>query len=114
MSFRVIKLPFFQIFDLFCRFSSLEQANYPFDNVCNEIGSSSRNRFRKPFTFASYPTTMNNLDGLTPDQKKFITGLSKRIQSLESKLVVLQAKMVRIDPALMTNLAQNFKQLNLN
>ncbi len=57
---------------------------------------------------------MNNLDGLTPDQKKFITGLSKRIQSLESKLVVLQAKMVRIDPALMTNLAQNFKQLNLN
>jgi hypothetical protein len=57
---------------------------------------------------------MNNLEGLTPEQKKFITGLSKRIQSLESKLVVLQAKMVKIDPTLMSSLAQNFKQLNLN
>jgi hypothetical protein len=57
---------------------------------------------------------MNNLEGLTPEQKKFITGLSKRIHSLESKLVVLQAKMVKIDPALVTSLAQNFKQLNLN
>lgn len=60
------------------------------------------------------PLTMNNLEGLTPEQKKFITGLSKRIQTLESKLVVLQAKMVKIDPSLMSSLAQNFKQLNLN
>jgi hypothetical protein len=57
---------------------------------------------------------MTNLEGLTPDQKKFITGLSKRIQSLESKLVVLQAKMIKIDPALMSSLAQNLNQLNLN
>jgi hypothetical protein len=60
------------------------------------------------------PTTMTNLEGLTPEQKKFITGLSKRIQSLESKLVVLQAKMVKIDPSLMASLAQNLKQINLN
>jgi hypothetical protein len=55
-----------------------------------------------------------NLDGLTPDQKRFITNLSKRIQLLESKLVVLQARMVRIDPKLMSTLAKNFKHLNLN
>lgn len=85
-----------------------------FDHVCNEFEGYSRNRLSRPFTFVSYPTTMNNLEGLTPEQKKFITGLSKRIQSLESKLVVLQAKMVRIDPSLMASLAQNFKQLNLN
>lgn len=55
-----------------------------------------------------------NLEGLTPDQKKVITDLSKRIQQLESKLVVLQARMVRIDPKLMASLARNFKHLNLN
>jgi hypothetical protein len=59
-------------------------------------------------------TLMNNLEGLTPEQKKFIVDLGKRIQSLESKLVVLQAKMVQIDPTLMTELARNFSQLNLN
>jgi hypothetical protein len=55
-----------------------------------------------------------NLDGLTPEQRKFIVDLSKRIQLLESKLVILQARMVRIDPQLMANLARNFKHLNLN
>jgi hypothetical protein len=55
-----------------------------------------------------------NLEGLTPDQRKFIVDLSKRIQLLESKLVVLQAKMVRIDPKLMSALAKNFKPINLN
>jgi hypothetical protein len=57
---------------------------------------------------------MNNLEGLTPDQKRFVSDLNKRLQSLESKLVVLQAKMIRIDPDLMTDLAKNFKHLNLN
>jgi hypothetical protein len=84
------------------------------DVVCNVMAGSARNRFSRPFTFVTYPTAMNNLEGLTPEQKKFITGLSKRIHSLESKLVVLQAKMVKIDPTIMTSLAQNFKQLNLN
>jgi hypothetical protein len=55
-----------------------------------------------------------NLDGLTPEQRKFIVDLSKRIQLLESKLVILQARMVRIDPQLMANLARNFKHMNLN
>jgi hypothetical protein len=55
-----------------------------------------------------------NLEGLTPDQRKFIVDLSKRIQLLESKLVVLQAKMVRIDPQLMNTLAKSFKPINLN
>lgn len=55
-----------------------------------------------------------NLDGLTPEQRQFIVDLSKRIQLLESKLVVLQAKMVRIDPRLMVDLARNFKHVNLN
>jgi hypothetical protein len=57
---------------------------------------------------------MNNLEGLTPEQQRFISNLNKRIQSLESKLVVLQAKMIRIDPSLMTELAKNFKHMNLN
>jgi hypothetical protein len=85
-----------------------------FAHPCNEMKGSARYRFSQQFTFVSYPTTMNNLEGLTPEQKKFITGLSRRIQTLESKLVVLQAKMVKIDPTLVTSLAQNFKQLNLN
>jgi hypothetical protein len=55
-----------------------------------------------------------SLDGLTPDQKKLIIDLSQRILQLESKLVVLQARMVRIDPKLMATLARNFKHLNLN
>jgi hypothetical protein len=57
---------------------------------------------------------MNNFDGLTPEQRRYITDLSKRIQLLESKLVVLQARMVKIDPSLTQKLARNFKQLNLN
>jgi hypothetical protein len=55
-----------------------------------------------------------NLEGLTPEQRRFITDLSKRIHVLESKLVILQAKMVRIDPHLTATLAKNFKHLNLN
>jgi hypothetical protein len=57
---------------------------------------------------------MNNLEGLTPEQRKTIVDLNKRIQSLESKLVVLQAKMIKIDHSLMADLASNIKQLNLN
>lgn len=55
-----------------------------------------------------------NLEGLTPDQKKVISDLNKRIQQLESKLVVLQARMVRVDPKIMATLGRNFKHLNLN
>lgn len=55
-----------------------------------------------------------NLEGLTPQQKRFIIDLSKRIYQLESKLVVLQARMVKIDPRLPASLAKNFKNLNLN
>jgi hypothetical protein len=91
-----------------------DRAILSFDYVCNEKGGSAENSTSQPFTFVTYPTAMNNLEGLTPEQKKFITGLSKRIHSLESKLVVLQAKMVKIDPALVTSLAQNLKELNLN
>ena len=57
---------------------------------------------------------MNQFEGLTPEQRRYITDLSKRIHLLESKLVVLQARMVKIDPSLMQKLAKNFKQLNLN
>ena len=55
-----------------------------------------------------------NLEGLTPQQRKFIVDLSKRINVLESKLVVLQARMVKIEPGLTSSLARNFQQLNLN
>lgn len=55
-----------------------------------------------------------NLNGLTPEQKKLIVDLSQRILQLESKLVILQARMVRIDPKLMSTLTRNFKHLNLN
>jgi hypothetical protein len=64
--------------------------------------------------FLFIPWNKMNLEGLTPDQRKFIVDLSKRIQLLESKLVVLQAKMVRIDPQLMNTLAKSFKPINLN
>jgi hypothetical protein len=56
----------------------------------------------------------NNFEGLTPEQKRFIHDLTKRIQSLESKLAVLQAKMVKVDPAIITDLANKFTELNLN
>jgi prefoldin subunit 5 len=55
-----------------------------------------------------------NLDGLTPDQQNAIKELAKKIELLESKLAVLQARMARIDPKLMANLARNFKHINLN
>lgn len=55
-----------------------------------------------------------NLEGLNPEQRRFIVDLSKRIQNLESKLVVLQAKMIKVEPALMTSLAKNVKHINLN
>lgn len=55
-----------------------------------------------------------NLEGLTPQQRKFIVDLSKRIYVLESKLVVLQARMVKIDPELPSSLARDFQKLNLN
>jgi hypothetical protein len=55
-----------------------------------------------------------NLEGLTPEQRRFIVDLSKRIQVLESKLVVLQARTVRVDPKLMSTVARNFQKLNLN
>lgn len=57
---------------------------------------------------------MKNFDGLTPEQKKYIVDLSKRIQQLESKLVVLQAKMVKVDPSLTAELAMTLKHINLN
>lgn len=57
---------------------------------------------------------MKNFDGLTPEQKKYIVDLSKRIQQLESKLVVLQAKMVKVDPSLAAELAITLKHINLN
>lgn len=57
---------------------------------------------------------MKNFDGLTPEQKKYIVDLSKRIQQLESKLVVLQAKMVKVDPSLAAELAMTLKHINLN
>ena len=56
----------------------------------------------------------NNLEGLTPAQQRFIIDLSKRIHLLESKLAFLQAKMAKVDPSLMADLAINFKHLNLN
>ena len=55
-----------------------------------------------------------NLEGLTPQQRRFIVDLSKRIHALESKLVVLQARLVKIDPQLTSELARNFHQINLN
>ncbi len=55
-----------------------------------------------------------NLEGLTPQQRKFIVDLSKRIHSLETKLAVLQARLVKIDPELTSSLARDFTHLSLN
>jgi uncharacterized membrane protein YdfJ with MMPL/SSD domain len=55
-----------------------------------------------------------NLEGLTPQQREFILDLSKRIQYLESKLLVLQGKVVKIDPALTASLASSLSNFNLN
>ena len=63
--------------------------------------------------FLTWNVTMN-LEGLTPQQRKFIVDLSNRIYVLESKLVVLQARMVKIDPELTSTLARDFQKLNLN
>lgn len=55
-----------------------------------------------------------NFEGLTPQQRKFVVDLSKRILALENKLMVLQARLVEIDPKLTADLAREFKNLNLN
>ena len=65
-------------------------------------------------TFVSILANVMNLEGLTPQQLRFIVNLSKRIQNLESKLVVLQARMVKIDPELTATLVKSFKHINLN
>ncbi|MFZ6009608.1 MAG: hypothetical protein ACOYXT_04610 [Bacteroidota bacterium] len=57
---------------------------------------------------------MTNLNGLTPEQKKLIFDLSKRIEVLESKLIRLQDKLVRIDPMLTADLARSVSYLSLN
>ncbi len=55
-----------------------------------------------------------NLEGLSPEQQKFIIDLNRRIRLLESKLVILQARLVKIDPELTHNLARDFQHLSLN
>lgn len=68
-----------------------------------------------PATFASRPDLcVMNFEGLTPQQRKFVVDLSKRILALENKLMVLQARLVKIDPKLTADLAREFKNLNLN
>ena len=55
-----------------------------------------------------------NLDGLTPEQLRFIFDLSKRIVALESKLVKLQDRLIRVDRTLTAELAKEMTYLNLN
>ncbi len=55
-----------------------------------------------------------NLDGLTPEQLTFILNLNHRIKTLESKLICLQGKQVRIDLILTEELARAMKHLHLN
>jgi hypothetical protein len=55
-----------------------------------------------------------NLDGLTPEQLRFIFDLSKRIVTLESKLVKLQDRLIRVDRTLTAELAKEMTYLNLN
>jgi hypothetical protein len=55
-----------------------------------------------------------SLDGLTPEQREFILDLNKRVQALETKLLLLQGKIVKIDPALPASLVNNISHFNLN
>ncbi len=64
-------------------------------------------------TLSKTPQIMN-LDGLSPEQIKLIFDLSKRVVTLESKLTMLQDKLVRIDRRLTPELAKNITHLSLN
>ena len=55
-----------------------------------------------------------NFDGLSPEQKRLIFDLSKRIEMLESHLKRLQSNLVKIDRVLPSDLAKNMTDLNLN
>lgn len=55
-----------------------------------------------------------NLNNLTPEQLKLIVDLSKRIETLETRLGRLQGKVIRIDRRITTELAAQLDRLHLN
>jgi hypothetical protein len=55
-----------------------------------------------------------NFNGLSPEQKKLIFDLSKRIEMLETHLKMLQSNLVKIDRVLPADLAKNMTDINLN
>lgn len=55
-----------------------------------------------------------NFNGLSPEQKKLIFDLSKRISLLESHLKRLQSSVVKVDSSLPADIAKNITHLHLN
>ena len=53
-------------------------------------------------------------EGLSPEQKRLVFDLSKRIELLETHLKRLQISLVKIDRLLPKEIAKNMKDLNLN
>jgi hypothetical protein len=55
-----------------------------------------------------------NFESLTPEERKLIVDLCKRVEVWESNLKRLQDKIVRIDGKITSEVAKKFKYINLN
>jgi hypothetical protein len=55
-----------------------------------------------------------NFNGLSPEQKKLIFDLSKRIGLLEAHLKRLQSSVVKVEPVLPAELAKSITHIHLN
>jgi hypothetical protein len=55
-----------------------------------------------------------NFESLTPEERKLIQDLCKRVEVWESNLKRLQDKVVRIDRKMTSDVAKTIKYINLN
>jgi hypothetical protein len=55
-----------------------------------------------------------NFEGLTPEERKLIQDLCKRVEVWESNLKRLQNKIVRIDGKVTSDIAKTIKYIHLN
>jgi uncharacterized coiled-coil protein SlyX len=55
-----------------------------------------------------------NINNLSPEQKKLILELNKRIMNMENRLAQLQEKVARVDGPLLRRLAKDFTLISLN
>jgi hypothetical protein len=55
-----------------------------------------------------------DFNGLSPEQKKLVFDLSKRISLLESHLKRLQSNIVKVDKSLPADIAKSITHMHLN